>query len=174
MNYTLATITLSKNKNISKLLVTQKQFRFKCKRCADLCCKLGGPELLEEDVKRIEASGYLRKHFLLSEKMHTSGLTHAVGALKTKNNGSCIFLSENHQMENICSIYEFRPVLCRIYPFKIERLNQNTTVLKFIPCCKGLNNPEGKILDEKFFSRLLNKFIKLVDSNNQVAQRPKK
>jgi len=165
MNDTLAIITLNKNKKISNLLVTQKQFRFKCKRCAALCCKLGGPELLEDDVKRIEASGYSRKYFLVLEKMCRSGLTRAVGALKTKDDGSCIFLTQNNQMENICSIYEFRPLLCRIYPFMIESIKPDTFVLKFIPCCKGLNNPEGKILTEKFLSIVSNELIKLADSN---------
>ena len=170
MNDTLAIFTLDKkNKKISNLLVTQKQFRFRCLRCADLCCRLGGPELLEDDVKRIEATGHSRKYFLEPEKMNQSTLTHAVGTLKTRKDGSCIFLTQNSEMEIICSIYKFRPMLCKIYPFIIESLHQNKIALKFIPCCKGLNNPEGKILDEKFFSELLNEFIDLTDLSIHVV-----
>ena len=160
----LAICTLDKKtKKISNVLVTHKQFRFKCTRCADLCCKLGGPELLEDDVKRIEATGYSRKYFLESEKMNRSILTNVVGTLKTRKDGSCIFLTQNTEMEIICSVYEFRPVLCKVYPFMIESLHPNTIAFKFIPCCKGLNNPEGKILDENFFSRMLNEVIELFD-----------
>lgn len=163
MNDTLGIFTLNKKtKKASDLEVTQKQFRFKCKRCATLCCKLGGPELLEYDVKKIETTGYQRKDFLESSEKTGFNLTRAVGFLKTREDGSCVFLTQNSNMNYfICSIYKVRPVLCRIYPFMIESLDQNKMVIKFIPCCKGLNNPEGKILDEKFFSRKLNQFTKL-------------
>jgi Fe-S-cluster containining protein len=162
MNDILATFTLKKDKKVSNLVVTQKQFRFKCKRCAVLCCKLGGPELLEHDVKRIEATGYSIKDFLDPSKKTEFNLTSVLGALKTREDGSCVFLKQNNNTDYIdCSIYKVRPVLCRIYPFMIERLDQNKMAIKFIPCCKGLNNPEGKILDDKFFSRKLNEFMEL-------------
>ncbi len=163
MNDTLAIFTLNKKtKKASDLVVTQKQFRFKCKRCATLCCKLGGPELLEYDVKKIEATGYQRKDFLESSEKTGFNLTRAVGFLKTREDGSCVFLTQNSNMNYFnCNIYKVRPVLCRIYPFMIESLDQNKMAIKIIPCCKGLNNPEGKILDEKFFSRKLNEFIEL-------------
>jgi Fe-S-cluster containining protein len=163
MNDTLAIFTLNKkNQKASDMLVTQKQFRFKCERCAALCCKLGGPELLEHDAKKIEATGYKRKDFLEQTKKTGFNLIRAIGALKTREDGSCIFLTQNSNKSHInCSIYEVRPVLCRIYPFMIESLDQKKMAIKFIPCCKGLNNPEGKILDEKFFSEKLNEFMEL-------------
>ena len=172
MNDILAIFTLNKKtKKASNLLITQKQFRFKCKRCAALCCKLGGPELLEHDVKKIEATGYSRKDFLEPSKKTGFNLTRAVGALKTREDGSCVFLTQNSNMECInCSIYEVRPVLCRIYPFTIERLDQNKMAIKFIPCCKGLNNPEGKILEEKFFSRKLNEFMELGYTTDKLCK----
>jgi Fe-S-cluster containining protein len=78
------------------------------------------------------------------------------GGLKNKEDGSCIFLkfdAEKNRYE--CLIYDFRPALCRLYPFDSERASHSSIILKFIPCCRGLNNPDGELVDEEFINNHL-------------------
>jgi len=78
------------------------------------------------------------------------------GSLKNREDGECIFLkSDAEQNRYECSIYDFRPILCRLYPFDFERIGSDSIVLKFIPCCRGLNNPHGKLVDERFVNKHL-------------------
>ena len=152
MNDVVAVITLDpENRQICDLKLTQNQFRFKCKQCAALCCKLGGPVLTQKDAELIEAAGYAVKDFV--EPANRDALPHFVGGLKTREDGSCIFLDFDAEQNCFqCGIYDYRPALCRLYPFRFESLDCNHVALKLIPCCMGLNNPEGKVLDEEFVS----------------------
>jgi Fe-S-cluster containining protein len=157
MNDALAVITLDpKNRRITDLKLTQNQFRFKCKRCAALCCKLGGPMLTRKDAELLEAAGYPVNDFLEPINGDAEGLPLVVGGLKTRADGSCVFLKFDDEQNSFqCGIYDYRPALCRLYPFSFESLGSNRVALKFIPCCMGLNNPEGKVLDKEFVSKRL-------------------
>ena len=140
MSETVAEILLSpKTQQITNLTLHEKRLRFKCKQCAVFCCKLGGPTLSEKDVKRIEQAGYRAEESADGNR------------LKNKEDGSCIFLNFN-QKKGIyeCLIYDFRPALCRLYPFSLEKKSPNSFLLKLIPCCNGLNNPDGEQVKEKF------------------------
>jgi len=154
----LARITINpETKQIGDLFVHQKSLRFKCRRCATLCCKLGGPKLTRKDIEQIKQAGYHVKDFL--EPILNSefkGIPIMCGSLKSKKDGSCIFLkfdAEENRYE--CSIYDFRPALCRLYPFDFDRVGSNIVILKLIPCCRGLNNPDGKLVDESFVANHL-------------------
>lgn len=150
MNDTIAVITLdTTQKRIKEVTVAQKQLRFKCIRCATLCCKLGGPTLTKKDAEQIMQRGYSVEEFL--EPTKNDDAPNAVGNLKSNKDGSCIFLKfDTEQHRHKCSIYAFRPTLCKTYPFKFEKLGSNKVAVKIIPCCRGLNNPEGKTLDKNF------------------------
>ena len=130
----------------------QKHLRFKCRRCATFCCKLGGPWLTRKDIERIERVGYDAKDFLKSVlNNEVKGLPIMRGSLKNREDGSCIFLNFDVGKNRYkCSIYDFRPALCRLYPFDFDWISPNSLVLKFIPCCRGLNNRDGELVDEKF------------------------
>ena len=153
MNKVLAIITLdSKTNTIADLTLEQKRFRFKCKRCATLCCKLGGPALTRKDSEQIENKGYSAKDFLEPVSRDTSP-PFPYGNMKNREDGSCIFLEFDSKLDFYkCNIYEFRPLLCRLYPFSFETVDSKRIALKFIPCCRGLNNHDGEHLNEKFFS----------------------
>lgn len=70
MNDVVAVITFDpKNRRITELKLANKQFRFKCKRCAALCCKLGGPVLTRKDAKQIAAVGYPVNDFFEPKKL---------------------------------------------------------------------------------------------------------
>jgi len=147
----------TKTKQIVNITFYKQNFRFKCKRCATFCCKLGGANLNEKDVQRIKEAGYVMDNFLEPMTKRENNSVLKIGSrLGKREDGSCIFLRFNNKLKIYeCSIYDVRPVLCRIYPFEFERINSNSFMLKFIPCCKGLNSPDGELVDERFVSDYL-------------------
>jgi len=137
LNDILATITTdSESGQVRDVSLHQKLFRFKCKRCATLCCRLGGPLLTEKDVQRTKQADHDEDDFLepLDCRFKDKRVT-CVASLKAKEDGSCIFLRFSaDQNQYDCSIYDFRPFLCRLYPFSFDREAPNIIVLKIIPC----------------------------------------
>ena len=167
MKEALAEITLDlESREIRDLSLLEKHFRFKCTRCAIFCCRLGGPELTKRDVERIKETGYREELFLEPTNSESESLSIMWGTLKNREDGSCVFLkSDSEHKRYECSIYDFRPVLCRLYPFNFDRVNSNTVVLKFIPCCKGLNNSEGETINKMFIANhLLTSLLEAIKS----------
>lgn len=153
-----------KTKQIVDVTFYKRNLRFKCKRCATFCCKLEGPNLTERDVQRIKEAGYTTNNFLEPTAIRKDNSTlKAQCRLRKRDDGSCVFLRFNEKSKIYeCSIYDARPVLCRIYPFDFERIDSNSFMLRFIPCCKGLNSPDGELVDERFISNyLLNAIFKI-------------
>ena len=152
MGEVLAKITVdSKSRQIRDISLLQKHFRFKCKRCATLCCRLGGPKLSKKNVEGIEEAGYNTKDFLEPVDSESRNMSVVRGNLKNREDGACIFLRfEAKQNHFKCSIYDDRPILCRLYPFDFDKYSSNIVFLKFIPCCRGLNSPDGELVDEKW------------------------
>ena len=126
---------------------------------------MGGPKLTVKDVERIKQAGYDAKDFLepvLNSEFKGSSIMR--GSLKNKEDGSCIFLKFKVEEDRYeCSIYDFRPALCRLYPFDFDRTGPNSIMLKVIPCCRGLNNPEGEMVDETMimvkFKEIIKEFL---------------
>lgn len=142
---------------IADVFFFRTDLRFKCNRCAVFCCKLGGPRMGREDIQRLIQAGYEPEDFLDVEAEGRPGLEGgAKSVMKQRENGSCVFLEYDGQNKIYrCSVYEFRPELCRLYPFEFRRTGLNTGLLRVIPCCNGLNTREGapvgrKMIDELF------------------------
>jgi Fe-S-cluster containining protein len=130
----------SQTRSIKHVTFYVKDLRFRCKRCATFCCKLGGPPLSLKDVKCLKKAGHSETEFL--DASH--------GRLKNTAHGSCVYLrfdTEKHIYE--CAVYDYRPALCRLYPFHFEKTSPNSFVLKTIPC-KGINRCYGELVDERF------------------------
>lgn len=165
LNENIAEITVNpKTKRVTKIIFLQKRLRFKCQRCAVFCCKLGGPKLTEMDVDYIEQAGYRLEEFLESVPINEfNGLPIICGRLKSKEDGSCVFLSFNTE-KNVyeCSIYEVKPALCRLYPFDFERINSSFFMLKLIPCCKGLYKRDGEGVNKSFVNKKFNVILDLI------------
>ena len=126
-----------KVKNITFFI---RNLRFKCKRCAVFCCKLGGPVLCLKDVERLRKAGYKEAEFLDA----------AHGSLKNKADGSCVFLQlDKERRVSECSVYDYRPILCRLYPFHLEKISPGSFMLKILPC-RGINRRCGGLIDERF------------------------
>ena len=157
MKEVLAEITLdSKSRKIRDLSLLKKHFRFKCTRCATFCCQLGGPKLTKRDVERIKKAGYRENLFLEPENSESESLSILPRSMKNRGDGSCIFLKSDPEHKRYeCSIYDFRPVLCRLYPFHFAKVDSKPIALKFIPCCRGLNNFDGETVNERFVANHL-------------------
>lgn len=102
------------------LRATKNQANFNCIRCG-LCC---APSVTptEKDVRRIEKHlGKSREFFLENNSLK-------------KVNGYCMFL-KNERGENICSIYNARPSICRRWPFHKKWISW-----KWFMICPALRN----------------------------------
>ena len=114
------------------------------------CCYDTEMLLCEEDIKRIERQGYSRNDFITID---------IEGFARLKNiNGHCIFLNPE---SNLCKIYPYRPIGCKLYPV-IYDLNKNKCIVdKFCPmwhtvtkrektqACRALKKLIEKIFEER-------------------------
>jgi len=127
-------------RNITFITFFIRNLRFKCKRCATFCCKLGGPTLSLKDVERLRKAGYKEVEFLDG----------AHGSLKNKADSSCVFLQLDKERRFYeCSVYDSRPAFCRLYPFHFEKISSSSFMLKILPC-RGINRRYGELVDERF------------------------
>jgi Fe-S-cluster containining protein len=126
--------------NVKHIALFSKNLRFKCQRCATFCCKLGGRRLSSNDVEQLKKAGLTRAEFLDATN----------GRPKSTVSGSCVFLrfdSQNRFYE--CTVYRYRPALCRLYPFHIKKVGSDRFVLELLPC-RGINRRLGAVIDERF------------------------
>jgi len=85
-NGKIAEITIEpKTKRVIALNFSGVHLSFRCQRCAVFCCKLGAPKLLTIDIERLKQAGHSLNTFTDVEQ----------ASLKSKKDGSCIFLSYN-------------------------------------------------------------------------------
>ena len=76
----------------------------RCLHCG-VCCKETEMLLSQEDIKRLEKSGYQKESF--------ARFDNAGYALLRNRQGYCVFYDAK---EHRCSIYAVRPSGCRVYP----------------------------------------------------------
>jgi len=105
-----------------------KELGFKCELCARCCTKEFNDHvfLLDADaavIKEIDPEALEPAPYY--EFCDQKGRFYVSGyALKTKPDGSCVFL-ENKR----CKIYEKRPSICRVYPYMLHREADETGVV---------------------------------------------
>lgn len=84
-----------------ELPIAWRNMLFKCKLCGERCCSLN-PEISVEDLERIRrVFPYFKPYYSPEGKM-----------ILTDEKGFCPFLRNG-----LCTIHEYKPVLCRLYPF---------------------------------------------------------
>ena len=97
-----------------------RELGFKCELCARCCTKEFNDHvfLLDSDLERIRqidpdavTPAPYYEFCDQNDRFYVSGY-----ALKTKPDGSCVFL-ENKR----CRIYQSRPLICRVYPHMLHR-----------------------------------------------------
>ena len=120
---------------------------WKCQRCAK-CCR-DAPErerrilILSFEAKQIgKMVGFPLERFC-----RKTGLKPFTLEMKKDSEGKCLFLKENG-----CQIYSIRPLVCRFYPFWLEKRKDEAFSFKITDECVGIGF--GQILEEDFFKHL--------------------
>lgn len=129
-------------------LISPTTLRYRCLRCAALCCLLGGPVVSRKDVERLNQIHPHQSDWLV--EMRVGGIRKS--SLRSKPTGECVFL-QRRRGEYSCSVYDCRPKVCRFFPFVLKRRNQFIEL--FVLPCRGLNDREGIHLDEGFVRNLV-------------------
>lgn len=122
-----------------------KNIRFECQRCAR-CCGDSSHRgrnifLLEREVKRI-AKFVEMKISEFTVGMKWGPYTHRM----KKRNGKCPFLNGK-----ACGIYDIRPLVCKFYPFSIEK-SGDTYVFEVAEDCPGVDL--GDVVPEEEFKKM--------------------
>lgn len=99
--------------------------------------------MLEPEVRRISDTTGMRP---LSFASRSLGIQPYRYRMK-KRNGKCVFLSSK-----ACRIYNFRPLICRFYPFSLKR-GDNGYRFEVSEECPGIGL--GKTLAPEKFERML-------------------
>jgi Fe-S-cluster containining protein len=121
-----------------------KGVRWGCKKCGS-CCRDASHRprnvlLLPADVKKLEEAG--EREFMFEVK----GKEPFVAEMR-KVGGSCIYL-----IREGCRVYQARALLCRMYPFWVEREGRSLEV-RVDTRCSGFGH--GGELKEEFYHDLL-------------------
>lgn len=120
--------------------------KWSCKRCGLCCQNVENHErhilLLNSDLKRFESGSYN-----ILEISESSNEEEPFKHEMKKENGKCILLTEQG-----CKAYDYRALLCRMYPFYIEKKDK-LFIIRFDSECKGLGI--GDKLSEEFFQNLI-------------------
>lgn len=114
-----------------------------CVRCGACCGDMGDRVrmilLIDKDIARIED--------VMDEDFFDDWDEGSFSGIMHKNEGKCVFLTGEG-----CRIYEERALLCRMYPFWLER-RDDVFVFGVDGDCKGIGQGEKK--GEDFFRDLL-------------------
>jgi Fe-S-cluster containining protein len=76
--------------------------------------------------------------------------------LRRRRDGACVFLRYEENLPR-CSIYDIRPVACRLYP-----LIPSGTRLKVDPLCPGLSKTDGHTFKEHLASQDVGSYVRKV------------
>jgi Fe-S-cluster containining protein len=76
--------------------------------------------------------------------------------LKRRGGGACVFLTHEGDLPR-CSIYDIRPVACRLYP-----LIPSGTRLRVDPLCPGLSRTEGHTFKEHLATQNVGSYVRKV------------
>ena len=137
-----------------------KNINFECSRCGKCCGdteeKIRHILLLKSDIDRISKETLLN-YTEFAEK--STGTEPYIYELKKTKSGSCFFLKNN-----LCTIYEIRPLICRFYPFPLENLGNNKYTFSFTKKCPGIG--KGSLLKKLFFQKLFNQMLEAMEKNH--------
>jgi len=76
--------------------------------------------------------------------------------------GKCIFLKGN-----LCTIYSYRPLICRFYPFELKNEGNNQYAFVYTNECPNIG--KGPVLKKEFFERIFQKLTKTMKENSEIT-----
>lgn len=137
-----------------------KKIRFKCEKCA-LCCGDTKARVRRILLLEIEAKS-------ISQKTHKSLKDFAekldefepyIYMMKKAESGKCIFLKDD-----LCTIYQTRPLICRFYPFELKEENHKH-VFAYTDECPAIG--KGPYLEKGYFEKLVKISMKTMKENEE-------
>jgi Fe-S-cluster containining protein len=142
--------TNSKGKKLEKKDFTHPvKVRFECNRCG-LCCgdteqKTRNILLLKSEAEKISSQ---TRQLIADFAVEVERKQPYVYQMKKPSEGKCVFLINNH-----CSIYPLRPLICMFYPFELK-FNEvkGTYEFSFTLECPAIN--QGKLYGTAEFKKL--------------------
>jgi Fe-S-cluster containining protein len=140
-----------------------KNVSFVCNQCGRCC---GDTEdrvrhimLLKTDVASISNELLLKSHEF-AEKI--SDFEPYIYEMKKTEDGKCFFLENN-----LCTIYEIRPLICRFYPFQLENLGNNRYSFSYTNKCTAIG--KGPRQKKAFFEKLFCKVTNTMAKNSKTS-----
>jgi Fe-S-cluster containining protein len=138
-----------------------KKVRFKCEKCA-LCCgdtkdRVRRILLLEIEAKRISQKTH-KSVDKFAEKLE--GFEPYIYMMKKVENGKCVFLKDD-----LCTIYQTRPLICRFYPFELKEDGHCKHVFAYTHECPAIG--KGPYLEKSYFERLFRASMKIMKENEE-------
>jgi len=113
-------------------------------------------------MMKIEAYRISRKTLIdldeLAEKIE--GFEPYIYQMRKTENGKCFFLKDN-----LCSIYQIRPLICRFYPFKLQNIGSSKYVFAYTKECPGIG--KKSLLERDFFEKLFREFMEAMRKNHR-------
>ncbi len=134
--------------------------KWACKRCG-ACCS--DPKYRERRILLLKSD---LERFLLNELFSGESVKQVENqepfiAEMKKTDGSCVLLTENG-----CKLYSSRALLCRMYPFWVERQDA-LLIIRHDEDCPGFGF--GEPINENIFRRLLALAIEAMNHNQGVS-----
>jgi len=125
--------------------------RLQCLRCATCCGDTSIHArhilLLKQEVQRIaKVTSRPVEEFVAKIEGHEP---YIYEMKKTQKDGKCVFL-ENKS----CTIYEFRPVICRFYPFEFRSTKNGISEFCATDECLGIGKGV-RLLEKRYFEALV-------------------
>jgi len=138
-----------------------RKIRFECEKCA-LCCgdtkdRVRRILLLEIEAKRISQKTH-KGVDSFAEKL--DGFEPYVYMMKKTENGKCVFLKDN-----LCTIYQIRPLICRFYPFELKEDENHKHAFAYTVECPAIG--KGPYLGKCYFERLFKTSMKIMKENEE-------
>lgn len=140
---------------------------FTCQSSVECCSKLSVP-ITDFDIKRIEDQGFAIGQIveeltpLLDLPQSDAGNIEKYYWIKRKPfTNTCTFLKDNR-----CSIYEFRPYACRIFPFSLRAISPDKIMVLTHPSklCSNIDTKK----DFEGNKKILNQILKFVREDRQL------
>jgi len=124
-----------------------KEILWKCQRCTKCCGDTPERErrilLLPSEARQIREVAKVP----LKKFCRRTGFEPFTLEMKKNPRGKCVFLRGDE-----CQIYSLRPLVCRFYPFWLEKREGGNFSFKVTDECDGIGS--GQILEESFFTNL--------------------
>ena len=126
-----------------------QSIKFKCTNCG-YCCTSSNVEMSDDEVLEIKGLGKngFSEDFVTEEGNNSK-------RIKGSDKDACMFLDG----KKLCSVYEHRPSVCRLYPFKLVPVSESLVKIDVTYSCKSILRKHFAKENEVDFGNLVKEFM---------------